>query len=201
MTKMKPDLPDGQYYRFLDLPRLPAELEQLCLDQLNKPEFFLFDLGRPTPGSAVEIKLPYKGKLVSVRQCTFEVYDAPTQVKEWLLDNHIIDSKLASVGVQRSHSGNRLLPHVDQGNIYGRSKNVGSLVQEKNYNISGRKAARNYILSAAEARTCFYNSQRIDDICEAVVLPAGYWHEINTSVLHGVENIINDRISLSVTIN
>lgn len=199
---MKPDLPDGENYRFLDFPQLPSELEQLCLDQLHKPEFFLFDLGRTTAGEdwTFERKLPYFGKLIHVKQCIFEVYDAPDPVKTWLLDNHVIADINARVGVQRSFAGNTLLPHVDNGNVYGMLKQVGERAEEKNYYTSTRQTAWNYLLSDPGPRTCFYRSQQIDDIIESFIVPRSYWHELNVSVLHGVENITADRISLSIAI-
>jgi len=126
----------------------------------------------------------YKGELVFKKQCIFEVFDAPEIVKEWLLDNKIIDNLTARVGVQRSFGGNTLLPHVDKG-----------------YHTDSRSVAWNYLLSEPGPTTCFYGSQDINNILESVIIPKSVWHELDVSVLHGVEDILSDRISLSISLN
>jgi hypothetical protein len=202
IIRLKMKLEDGINYRFLDLPVLPPELEQECLDQLNRKEFFLFDLGRLNGGNwTFERQMMYKGEMVFKKQCIFEVFDAPEIVKEWLLDNKIINDLSARVGVQRSYGGNTLLPHVDKGNSYGDLRHESNLKQEKKYYTDSRSTAWNYLLTEPGPTTCFYESQDINSIIESIVIPKSAWHELNVSVLHGVENIELDRISLSVSLN
>ena len=184
---MKPNLPDGLHYRFLDFPQLPKELEQQCLDRVKQKEHFLFDLGADLNKRI--LPLPYYGKLVKKQQCIFEVFDAPVEVRQWLYDNSIIDNvKLTKVGVQRSYGGNVLLPHIDQ-------------VFAANGSIRARQYALNYLLTDSGPKTCFYNSQRIDAVEESVVIPKSYWHLLEVKHFHGVEDIKWDRISLSITID
>lgn len=196
------NLPNGINYRFLDFPALPLDLEQACIDQLNRRDYFLFDLGRLNGGDwTFERNMMYKGEMVFKKQCIFEVFDAPEIVKEWLLDNKIIHDLTARVGIQRSFGGNTLLPHVDKGSSYGDLRQEGSLKEEKKYYTDSRSVAWNYLLTEPGPRTCFYKTQDINSIMESVIIPKSVWHELNVGVLHGVENIESDRVSLSISLN
>lgn len=184
---MKPDLPNGKHYAFLDLPQLPKELEQLCLDRVNQKEYFVFDLGREANKTTHQI--PYYGQIVPKQQCIFEVFDTPIEVRQWLFENKIIKNvNQEEVGVQRSYGGNVLFPHIDK------------TVDSNDGIIRTRKYALNYLLTESGPRTCFYGSQRIDDIKEGIIVPKCYWHILEVKHLHGVENIEFDRITLSITL-
>ena len=179
------NLPNGINYRFLDFPVLPLDLEQACINQLKNKEYFLFDIGRINGTDRTpEFNLILNGVLVFKKQCIFEVFNAPKIVKEWLLDNKVINDLAARVGVQRSYGGNALLPHVDKG-----------------YHTDSRGAAWNYLLSEPGPRTCFYQTSDMNSVTESIVIPKSVWHELDVSVLHGVENIETDRISLSISFN
>ncbi len=183
---MKPDLPDGQYYRFLDFPTLPAELEQRCLDQVNNKDAFIFNVGERA--NQFERRIIVNGKPELKRQCIFEVYRAPDEVYHWLYDHKIIDTLDCDVGVQRSYGGNILFPHRD------------TTPDSNDQIFRVRYMAWNYLLSESGPVTNFYRSQNLADVCESVILPRSTWHELIVSELHGVNNIVNDRISLSVTV-
>ena len=179
---------DGVHYKFLNYPKLPDELEQLCLDQLNKPEFFIFDLSK---NEIITRKVIIDGEVVVKKQCTFEVFSAPTEVIDWLLSNKIIDSIDTEVVVQRSYNGTALFPHTDNPENYNNNLT----------NLHKRTTALNYLLSESGPTTCFYNTNNLNDILESVLIPKSVWHTLNVNHLHGVENIEFDRISLSITLN
>lgn len=184
---------DGIHYKFLDLPLLPVELEKVCFDQLNNKEAFLFDVGRQ---ANFERNVLYGNNIVVKKQCIFEVFVAPKIIYEWLLDNKIIDSLDSRAGVQRSFNGNVLLPHIDGA---GRAiRNYSDFGKEKQTNF--RNIAWNYLLSDSGPRTCIYNSPDINDIAESVIFEKNVWHQLDVSKYHGVENIINDRVSLSISL-
>ena len=184
-------LEDGTNYKFLDFPALPAELEQECLEQVNKNEFFIFDLGKQT----WEGQMILNGQPVYRKQCIFEVFDAPKSVKEWIFDNKIVTDLDTRIGVQRSHGGNALLPHTD------RPKNYNIELSNLKNVANGRQVAWNYLLSEPGPVTCFYGSLDINSLIESVILPKSSWHELNVSNIHGVENITSERISLSISLN
>jgi hypothetical protein len=184
-------LANGIHYRYLDFPALPLELEEECLNSTKDKNNLIFSFSDRF--NAVTHSMAYYGKLVIKRQCLFEVYKCPMLVRQWLLQNNIIDNLQSRVAIQKSHNGNVLLPHVDNGPNY---KVPGvDAINTNNY----RTSARNYLLTNSGPRTCFYNSDRIDDILEYVTLPKGRWHELDVDILHGVEDIDSDRISLSVS--
>lgn len=183
---MKPNIPNGKHYAFLDLPQLPLDLEQACLDQANNKEAWLFELGREANSNIRD--MTYNGTVVSKQQCIFEVYDAPLIVKQWLLDNKIINTLTnIEVGVMRSYGGNVLFPHQDR--TYDSNDGI----------VRIRKYALNYLLTEPGPRTCFYNIPDINNIIEGVVVPKSYWHILEVKQYHGVENIEWERISLSIT--
>ena len=180
---------DGLYYKFLDLPKLPDELEQLCLNTTKQKENLICQFYFP-----VEANIPYYGKLVYKKQCKFELYTCPPIVKEWLLDNKVIKSIEDDVSIQRSYDGNALLPHVDNGKT---SYNPSSEIERK---ILDRSIARNYLLTDGNPKTCFYKEMRIDSIIESVVIPKSTWHDLKVDTLHGVEDIESERISLTIIV-
>jgi hypothetical protein len=189
---MKPDLPDGQYYKFLDFPQLPAELEQLCIDAVRDEKNLLFSLVHTI--NTKPVKLLYHGNLVERKQCAFRVFKCPELVEHWLREHNILTEGNHRVGIQQSIDGNCLLPHVDSG------PNFRNPVLEKIEANNYRNKAVNYLLTDPGPVTCFYNSQRIDDIAESVVVPKSYWHLIATDKLHGVEHVTTERISVTISL-
>jgi hypothetical protein len=189
---MKPNLPDGQYYKFLDFPQLPRELEQLCIGAVGDEKNLLFSLVHTVDTKPV--KLMYYGNLVERKQCAFRVFKCPEPVEQWLREHNILTNDNHRVGIQQSTDGNCLLPHVDSG------PNFRNPALEKIETDNYRNKAINYLLTEVGPTTCFYNSQRIDDIAESVVVPKSYWHQISTDKLHGVENVTAERISVTISL-
>jgi hypothetical protein len=182
------NLQDGKHYKFLDFPELPDHLVQLCINRLSEKEHFLFELGRDANKKIYNML--YNGTHLKKQQCIFEVFEAPIEVRQWLFDNKIIkDVFSVDVSVQRSYGGNALLPHIDK------------TVDSNDGIVRIRNVALNYLLTDSGPRTCFYNSNKIDDICESVIVPKYKWHILEVKRFHGVENIESDRISLTITIN
>ena len=181
---------DGLHFRFLDLPVLPKELEKDCLDFVLDENIILeFPKVFNT-----EYTMSYYGQLVQKKQCIFSIYRCPIHVKQWLLDHNVIPNLTTRVSIQRTYNGNTLLPHVDSGPNY---LLPGMIINNDIKNT--RKKAKNYLLTESGPKTCFYNTREIDDIIESVIFPKSVWHELDVDVLHGVEDISSERISLSVS--
>lgn len=182
---------DGKYYKFLDFPQLPPELEQLCIEQTKNEDAWLFEIN-----PKVEFTTQLNGVLTYLKQCIFEVYEAPDLVKEWLIEKNIVSSDKQSVGVQRSYGGNVLLPHIDSPN-YGNNGN--SIGRESKIVPPQRFTARNYLLTESGPITHFYNTANINDVIESCCFEKSQWHDLYVSQYHGVTNINSDRISLSIS--
>ena len=117
-------------------------------------------------------------------QCVFELYQAPLSLQQWFLSNSFFDHSCA-VFVQQMRFGNCMLPHVDAGDL---SKNV-----------LPRECAFNYLLSPSGPATEWYRDQDISTVFERVVFPSHTWHRIKTDVLHGVRNITEPRIAITIS--
>ena len=180
---------NGKYTKFLDFPKLPIELERMCLDQINNKDAWLFSID-----PKVEFNTVINGQKMHMKQAIFEVFQAPVAVIEWLKSNGIVTSDEQDVNVQRTTGGNVLLPHIDSP-IYGIKNSLYFLKIEPKM----RKTARNYLLTEPGPLTHFYNTTNLDDICETFYFEKYQWHDLDVTQLHGVSNIQSDRISLSVS--
>lgn len=118
-----------------------------------------------------------KPELFSQGQCAFKSYNIPLELNEWLKANGLHSDR---VSIQVSTNGTRLFPHTDWGND----------------NISSRDWAINYLLTPSGPITSWYNTGQV---VKSVNIPSNVWHQISTSVIHGVTNIIGDRISISLS--
>jgi hypothetical protein len=88
------------------------------------------------------------------------------------------------------------LPHIDSSGAAVR--NYSDVGKEKQTNF--RNVAWNYLLTDSGPTTCIYNSPNPNDILESVIFEKSVWHQLDVNKYHGVENIINDRVSLSISL-
>lgn len=168
---------DGKYYKFVELPQLPKELESLCAFYASNDKNLIYSLNKQIYNTKEELDR---------KPCLFDVYDIPQEVRKWLYDNKIIKNiNQKNVGIQKSYNGNSIYPHIDK-------------MVDSNEQIRFRNYALNYLLSESGPITNFYKDNL--DIIEGVIVPSRSWHILNVKVLHGVENIKNERLTLSVTL-
>jgi len=121
----------------------------------------------------------------------FDFLDVNNEITEWVRDNI---GEFAYISIQHMHSGRNIPPHIDE-------------IRYKAYN---------YIISTGNATTSFYKPKKefqhlhvyphttfTDDrieLVDRITIEAHRWHEINTSMIHGVDNLDYPRISLSLSI-
>lgn len=125
----------------------------------------------------------------------FDYLDADSEIIQWVKDS--IDVEVAHVGIQVMYNGELITPHIDEM----------------------RSHAYNYIIeTGGNATTCFYTAKeefkhlkayprtvftpdRLD-LLEQLIIEPNKWHQIETSVIHGVNGIKHGqrRISLSLSI-
>lgn len=117
-------------------------------------------------------------------QCVFDLFYPPADLEQWKQTQSPFGPDYF-IFVQKMHSGHCLLPHVDQGDAVN--------------NICPRDYAINYLLSSKGPVTEWYQEPDVSTMIKSVVFPARTWHRIKTDVFHGVRNITEPRIAITMT--
>lgn len=118
-------------------------------------------------------------------QCVFELFHAPSSLSNWCKSDSNPFGKDHIIFVQKMSQSDKLYPHVD-----------GGFDPEKN--IYPRDHAINYLLSESGPTTQWYHTNDPASAYENVVFPSRTWHKIKTDVLHGVINITQPRIAITM---
>jgi hypothetical protein len=121
----------------------------------------------------------FREGFIARKQCTFSTYQPPLELISWLHGSKI---EYKDVFIQKSYNGTHLHPHID-GSKYNDSD------QERDW-------ATNYLLTSSEPITSWYTSDRVQIMSKQI--PSKIWHRIKTSILHGVTDINEPRISISL---
>lgn len=171
------------YCKFLDLPKVPDHFAREILSQ--------------EPG---EVLRDYQGwvhtkdgrQVMSARN---PFYYASEELEQWLKEN--IVSKYNDVGVRYAHyepGTTTAGVHTDQTRRYvlqyllATGNGVLKFWQEKGQPV---------------VRDGRYTSNNYDDLelLESFDIPTGVWILLNTNILHSVEGLSSDRVSVQVSLN
>jgi len=172
-------------YKYLDYPKLPIELEAMCLDFDNLEP----NLKWPVVSNIDQISVDYPRKNFA----QYKQYLPPKQLISWLNDQEIVNKNVWQARIHCMFDGDRIYPHMDYPRIF----------------------AINYILTDSTATTCFYKHKLNPDIrpsktneaislndielTDSVILEHHRWHYIDVTKIHNVENITVPRIAITVS--
>lgn len=173
------------FYTYLDLPRLPIDLETMCLDLANLEPNSRW----PEPKNLDKICADYpKENFAKYKQ-----YMVPSEVIRWLADNKLVSKDIRLARIHCMFDGSRVYPHFDFPRTY----------------------AINYLLTESTATTCFYKHKTNADLkptrsnelfsldevelVESVVLDHHRWHRLDVTKIHNVENITVPRVALTLS--
>jgi hypothetical protein len=173
------------FYKYLDYPKLPAELEAMCLDLDNLEP----NTRWPNPKNLETIQVDYPVENFS----KYQQFDVPKEVIRWLAKNQIITREVKVAKIHIMYDGPKVYPHMDYP----------------------RTLATNYILTESTATTCFYRHKLIPDLkpscrnelihpdeielIDSVVLEHHRWHQLDVTKIHNVENITIPRVALTLS--
>jgi len=189
-------------FNYLDLPALPDYLEQHIMllvagsinnliDDLNikASDDILEEVKKFTYNKDDSLGYPLSEAKGNIAR--FDFLNVDTKISNWVHENI---GKFAYVSIQHMHGGKTIPPHVDEI----------------------RSNAYNYIIATGNATTSFYKPTKqfeqlkvyphttfdLDklELIEQIKIKPRRWHKINTSMIHGVDNLEYDRISLSLSI-
>jgi hypothetical protein len=117
-------------YTYLDLPKLPSDLETMCLDLANLEPNSRW----PEPKNLDKICADYpKENFAKYKQ-----YMVPSEVIRWLADNKLVNKDIRLARIHCMFGGSRVYPHFDFPRTY----------------------AINYLLTESTATTCFYKHKQ-----------------------------------------
>jgi hypothetical protein len=172
-------------YTYLDLPKLPSDLEAMCLDFDNLEPNLKWPKSKTL--DTISVKYPKKNF------AKYKQYLVPKEVIDWLIDNGIVDKNNIIVRIHCMYDGPGVYPHLDYP----------------------RTTATNYILTDSTATTCFYRhktnpnlkpSQSVEiimpdeiELIDSVVLEHHRWHQLDVTKIHSVENITIPRVALTIS--
>jgi len=189
-------------FNYLDLPTLPDYLEKQILSLVEGSiDHSIEDLNIKASNTVLEEVKKFKYNLEDslgypLSEATgdiarFDFLDVSDSIADWVYENI---GEFAYISIQHMHGGRNIPPHVDE-------------IRYKAYN---------YVISTGNATTSFYQPKqefkhlsvyphttftedRIELIDQITIEPRR-WHEINTSMIHSVNNLDYPRISLSLSV-
>jgi hypothetical protein len=169
------------FYKYLDLPKLPSELEMLCLD-LSKLEPNV-RWREPTNCNNIQIDTPVQ----------YNQYLAPKEVLRWIASNHLIFPRIRVARVHVMHSGLRTHPHMD----FPRTIAVNYILTESTATTCFYEHIQNPNIIPTKNNEIF----SLDEIklVDSVVLDHHRWHQLDVTKIHSVENITIPRIALTLS--
>ena len=172
-------------YQYLDFPKLPKELELMCLDFKNLKPCRTWEYPSNMSQETSRLSMDSFAK--------YSQYRVPREVLNWLNENNILTKDIRAAKIHCMHEGQRIHAHVDHF----------------------RTCAINYILTESTASTCFYKHKTIADfketeghriismddieLIESVILEHHRWHQLDVSAIHNVENITMPRAAITLT--
>jgi len=173
------------FYEYLDFPKLPSDLEAMCLDIDNlKP-----NTQWPEPKNLDKICVDHPTENFA----KYKQYMVPLEVIRWLADNKLVNKDIRLARIHCMFDGPRVYPHLDYPRTY----------------------AINYLLTKSTATTCFYKHKTNPnlkptrsnelfspdeiELVESVVLDHHRWHQLDVTKIHNVENITVPRVALTLS--
>jgi hypothetical protein len=189
-------------FNYLDLPPLPNYLERHIMslvtesindsiDDLNikASAAVLEEVKKFTYNKDDSLGYPLSEAKGSIAR--FDFLNVDDEISTWV---HTNIGTFAYISIQYMHGGKNIPPHVDEI----------------------RSNAYNYIIETGNATTSFYQPKKEFDhlrvyphttfdldkleLIEQIKIQPRRWHEINTSMIHGVDNLDYSRVSLSLSI-
>ena len=173
------------FYKYLDYPKLPSDLEAMCLD-INKLKS---NTTWPEPKNLDKIQ----GNYPTYNFAKYKQYMVPSDVIRWLIDNKLVNKDIRIARIHCMFDGPSVYPHFDYPRTF----------------------AINYILTESDATTCFYKHKtQVDlkptqsnelfspgeiELVESVVLDHHRWHQLDVTKIHNVENITVPRVALTLS--
>ena len=173
------------FYKYINYPKLPQELEDMCLDLDNLEP----NKRWPQANNLEAVRVDYPVENFS----KYRQFEVPKEVIRWLIENQIITREIKAAKVQVMYDGLKTYPHFDYP----------------------RTIATNYILTESTATTCFYKhkmnpeltpthphqivSPNDIELVDSVVLEHHRWHQLDVTKIHSVENITVPRVALTLS--
>lgn len=190
------------YYKVLDLPVLPVELEQQLWQQYHAPDREQFAIStnkflhpelatKPNPG---DVQGQRDGE--TFINCRGSRYSVEDNIHQWVNKNICQDWIEAGIYVIHGDQNHgTILPHTDQTRalslLYlldaGGSDVSTEFWQEKNYSIH------------REMKTLTGNYNLLD-LLKSVQWPLKTWILLNTNILHSVEQMTAKRVHFQISL-
>lgn len=189
-----------QFFKILNIPPLPAELEQLLEDTISKtkistPEESLkltnWDTNDPGYGKRVFIK---DGK--SIQGTRSYHHDLPEPIRDWVkknvLDRWLFCNLAITPGTCNIHG-----IHTDKTRRYliiymidpGGSNVITRWYQEKGFPVARTEIGHSLIKN--------YDEHELIEIASHIIQPKT-WIAFDAKILHDAQNIVSDRIALHI---
>lgn len=189
-------------FNYLDLPNLPDYLErhiiQLVAESVNKSidnlnikasDVVLEEVKKFTYNKDDSLGYPLSEAKGDIAKFDFLNVDA--EISNWVNENI---GQFAYVSIQHMHGGKTIPPHVDEI----RSNAYNYVIETGNATTSFYKPAEQFAHLKVYPHTTFKEDQI--ELIEQVKIQPRRWHKIDTSIIHGVDNLDYSRISLSLSI-
>jgi hypothetical protein len=190
-------------YKLLNLPHIDESIIHDCIYAATN---FDLDLYRAKRKEAINnIERPYYAKewhigrisepfdhIQSEKAASFFIVPAPESLKVWIRENITVNT-WTTMNLQLMTGGKFIVPHTDYYRKYG----------------------VNYIISKTGPETRFYNPKpefshlevvggpyypyKNLDLEESIIFETRQWHYLNVSKIHSIENILEPRISISIS--
>ncbi len=173
------------FYKYLDFPKLPSNLEAMCLDIDNLAP----NTKWPEPKNLDKISVDYPTENFA----KYKQYMVPKEVLVWLVDNGIVHKGIRIARIHCMFDGPRVYPHFDYPRTF----------------------AINYLLTDSTATTCFYKHKTNSnlqptrsnelfspdeiELIDSVILEPRCWHQLDVTAIHNVENITVPRVALTLS--
>jgi hypothetical protein len=190
------------YYKILDVPVLPVELEQQIWQQYQAPDSEQFAIStnkflhpelatKPNPG---DVQGQRDGKIFN--NCRGSRYSVNNNIHQWVNQNICQDWLEAGIYVIHGDQNHgTILPHTDQTRalslLYlldaGGSDVRTEFWQEKNYSVH------------REMKTLVGNYNLLD-LLKSVQWTLKTWVLLNTNILHSVEQMTTKRVHFQVSL-
>lgn len=221
MTELISSHKYSMYFDYLDLPKLPTELEEQLLALVDSPVDNFHDSDAFVESIKNRTTLNIGASDAIIKAITnveynvsdslgyvladawlhfkdlahFDFLEVNDSLNEWA--RQYIDPNVAHVSIQAMYGGTTITPHIDEMRSY----------------------AFNYVVATggSNSKTCFYKPKAeyshlrvypqtvfpIDrlDLVKEIQIEPHRWHRLDTSTIHSVENLdpLLKRISLSLS--
>jgi hypothetical protein len=180
-------------YKFLDLPRMPQELIDIALQNIDEKNII-------KNKQNIDYEVYSNEKLISEdgnekRNVAFVHYDLDERVLNWITEN-VISEGYTDLKITKNTPGDSKFPHTDRTRDYVLLYMV-ECGGEKPYTIFYKEKDKE-LLRVNDLR---FTSYDLVEEVDRVFIPQHHWCILNSRVIHGVEGITGFRISFHLGSN